>query len=101
MQLHYFLLFVEYSRYTCVLSRKRPLAEDLLWDLWQNGRPLERYVEEFIELSHQLTPRQSPLYKWIHPFLPSGSSLSPKMWFHCADLGTKVADQHLQLSGQC
>ncbi|RXN04120.1 lipoxygenase -like protein [Labeo rohita] len=30
-------------------------AEDALWRLRQDGRELERYVEEFIELSHQVT----------------------------------------------
>ncbi|KAI2666353.1 Retrotransposon-like protein 1 [Labeo rohita] len=29
-------------------------AEDALWRLRQDGRELERYVEEFIELSHQV-----------------------------------------------
>ncbi len=30
-------------------------VEGCLWDLLQGGRPLERYVEEFLELSHQVS----------------------------------------------
>ncbi|ROL42232.1 hypothetical protein DPX16_7909 [Anabarilius grahami] len=29
------------------------LAEDRLWSLRKNGRPSQRYVEDFLELSHQ------------------------------------------------
>jgi len=29
--------------------------EDQLWCLQQGGRPLERYVEEFLELSYQVS----------------------------------------------
>ncbi len=30
-------------------------AEDQLWSLRQSGQSLERYVEEFLELSHQVS----------------------------------------------
>ncbi len=30
-------------------------AEDRLWCLWQGGRELERYVEEFLELTNQVS----------------------------------------------
>ncbi|ROL41919.1 hypothetical protein DPX16_0462 [Anabarilius grahami] len=36
-------------------------AVDRLWDLWQDGRPLDRYVEEFSELSYLLNWPDAPL----------------------------------------
>jgi len=43
------------------------LAEDRLWELKQNGCPLERYVEEFLELSYEVSCPETSLcvYFWM------------------------------------
>ncbi len=36
-------------------------AEDALWRLWQGGLRLERYVEEFLEISNRMSWHEAAL----------------------------------------
>ncbi|RXN24708.1 proline-rich receptor kinase PERK2 [Labeo rohita] len=57
-------------------------AEDALWRLRQDGRELERYVEEFIELSHQKTGKLQALSNSKHISGAFGMSGHPPLPFY-------------------